>query len=66
MAGKTQEILSLQTEAEENVISIGFIAPHMVDRMSAIVSARDFFDPCLAKLWQLMVDLKESGEDFGS
>jgi replicative DNA helicase len=65
-ATSESDISHLRSEAEQNVISIGFLAPHMIDRMAAIVSPRDFLDPCLAKLWQLMIDLRESGEDHGS
>jgi replicative DNA helicase len=63
---KENPALHLRAEAEANVISIGFIAPHLVDRMATIVTDRDFFDPALGKLWQLMVDLRQSGEDPGS
>ena len=54
----------LQTEAEENCISIAIIAPHTVDLMASIVTRRDFVEALMGDVWQLIVDLRESGEGF--
>jgi len=56
--------LSLQTEAEENCISIAVIAPHLVELMSSIVSRRDFIEPLMGDVWQLIVDMREAGQGF--
>lgn len=51
---------SVRAEAEEYVLSIGFIAPESIEPISAIVAPRDFFDPVIGKLWQMMVDFVTS------
>ena len=56
----------LQTEAEENCISIAIIAPHTVDLTSAIINKRDFVEALMGNIWQLIVDLREAGEGFDS
>lgn len=58
----SRDIEQLRVEAEESVVSIGFISPHIIDRMSAIVTWKDFFDPAISSIWQLLVNLRESGE----
>lgn len=59
---KTETIESVRAEAEEYLIAVGFMAPDLIEPMSAIAAPRDFFDPVIGKIWQMMVDFV-SGKD---
>ncbi len=63
MSKKKETIESVRAEVEECVISIGFIAPHCIEPMSAIAAPRDFFDPVVGRIWQMMVDFVTTKAD---
>ena len=63
-ATKADVFHELQVEAEENCISIALIAPHVVDLMSAIIQRSDFIESIMGDLWELIVDIRESGDGF--
>lgn len=52
---------SARTEAEESLVSIGVQFPESIESMAATVTADDFIDPILSKIWQLICDTKDSG-----
>lgn len=56
-------VIEARVEAEESVISIAFIGPHLIEAMSALVSYRDFFDRTLANVWSVCLDLRVSNVD---
>jgi replicative DNA helicase len=52
----------LVREAEEFVVSIALQDTRLIDRMSAKVGAKSFLDETLANIWQLIVDVRDSGQ----
>lgn len=56
-------VIEALVEAEESVISIAFIGPHLIEAMSALVSHRDFFDRVLADIWGVCLDLRVGNVD---
>ena len=53
---------STRTEAEESLVAIGIQFPEVIDSISSIVTSGDFVDQALAKIWQLICDVKDSGD----
>lgn len=51
----------LVREAEEFVVSIALQDPRLVDRMTAKIGSKSFVDATLARIWQLIVDVRDSG-----
>lgn len=55
------QLTELRTEAESALVSICFVDPSCIDRVSPEVSASDFLDTDLGSVFQVVTDLREAG-----
>lgn len=62
--GKRDEFYTLEKEAEEHCLSTAIIAPHTIDRLSALITYRDFTEPILGEMWTLIVDMWQGEGNF--